>query len=178
MRKRQEVLVVWPSTKIQRAASSFDTIGATCKRFSCRTLGSRPSSAFLRFPLKRHLELIYLNIDSLFSRNRLDGWISRTISPQTLERRVNIPIISCLTSHDVNLKKNRSFHLEYVLTNSILFQKIQNFSSFILHIYHPYSAEYRYIYSWKTFNLLRPNCDRCIKISITNYLLSNSSLLS
>lgn len=75
-------------------------------------------------------------------------------------------------------KKNRSFHLEYVLTNSILFQKIQNFSSFILHIYHPYSAEYRYIYSWKTFNLLRPNCDRCIKISITNYLLSNSSLLS
>lgn len=35
-----------------------------------------------------------------------------------------------------------------------------------------------YIYSWKTFNLLRPNCDRCIKISITNYLLSNSSLLS
>lgn len=167
MRKRQEVLVVWPSTKIQRAASSFDTIGATCKRFSCRTLGSRPSSAFLRFPLKRHLELIYLNIDSLFSRNRLDGWISRTISPQTLERRVNIPIISCLTSHDVNLKKNRSFHLEYVLTNSILFQKIQNFRS-----------EYRYIYSWKTFNLLRPNCDRCIKISITNYLLSNSSLLS
>lgn len=107
MRKRQEVLVVWPSTKIQRAASSFDTIGATCKRFSCRTLGSRPSSAFLRFPLKRHLELIYLNIDSLFSRNRLDGWISRTISPQTLERRVNIPIISCLTSHDVNLKKKQ-----------------------------------------------------------------------
>lgn len=121
MRKRQEVLVVWPSTKIQRAASSFDTIGATCKRFSCRTLGSRPSSAFLRFPLKRHLELIYLNIDSLFSRNRLDGWISRTISPQTLERRVNIPIISCLTSHDVNLKKKKQIISFGICSNQFYF---------------------------------------------------------